>query len=343
MTLFKRGLQIFHKECMPAVHRGLAIAIFCAALYMANDAIAQQPKPSSCDPEIKDTMKARAWLGGHREFIRTKSVFSKPDSVFELTCFHKFLDSMAYNAERLFSETDRWDSVVRTKWVGMDTALTSLVGIPLLRYLTENFDHGFQNDRALDRQNDGTRILPGIGTRGYPHLEGGTLEDPTVQKIDSALPSNLCAHMLISWNVAKSMEFIDDPYVDGFKSLAWYAGMEGPYSEPRQLPVSGGVWVADATPDPKFVNDLRIAYNGNPDPYLIGDGTFAGYHEDSIIVSLDLLAPAPNCATPIPTGVKVEEPKISAGSFDATYMEHICANPGCYYVPSGANSGNCVP
>jgi hypothetical protein len=317
--------------------------LVCATAAPAN------AQSSSCDPEYMDALKARAWMEAQREIAQNKNIISKPDSVLELSCFHHYLETLANRATFLFSETIRWGEILQPPFLSMDVALTHLVGRPLYNYLDSNFGHGYQNDRGLDRIKVNPnlpypRVPLGIGREGPLTSEGHTFTNEGVILGNFLADITPCNHMLISWNLAKSMDFIDDEQFDGFHSLGWYAGLEGVLNDPRQMLVSGGVWEKPPGIPVRFATNMNIAFNGDPVPYNVPDGDpNANYNEDSVVTFLNLLAPAPACGSPIPTGLRIDRSDFSVGSFSGAYQEHVCPNPGCYYVPTGTNSGQCLP
>ena len=62
----------------------------------------------TCDPEIWDVMKDRAWMEGQREITQNKNLIPRPDSVLSMTCFDSFLNHLATHGENNFPSEPRY-------------------------------------------------------------------------------------------------------------------------------------------------------------------------------------------------------------------------------------------
>ncbi|MGH1398179.1 MAG: hypothetical protein ACRBCT_03100 [Alphaproteobacteria bacterium] len=173
------------------------------ALFLTSAAQAQFAA-SPCDPEYYESMEARAILEAQREITQNQNLIVKPDSVLEYTCFDRQLDVLAQEAENMFSESDRWETILATDH--MDKALEALVGGAMKSYLDANFDHTF---------------LGGRTSLSYPY--DGTVEGNAYT----------CASMQSVWIQAKCMNFIQRSH-DGFFTLDEYANG----SDKRELPTA---------------------------------------------------------------------------------------------------------
>lgn len=178
-----------------------------ALLVLAPPAMAATitPAASPCDPDYYESMRARAWLEAQREITQNQNLIFKPDSVLEYTCFNRYLNVLATDAEKMFSETQRWGSILPNN--SMDNALENLTQQSLLTYLAQNFEHKFLGDRS---------------TLNY-----------TTEKVQNGGYS--CDMMGQVWQAAKCMDFIDKPH-DAFFTFEQYATSD----DKRMLPSGCG-------------------------------------------------------------------------------------------------------
>lgn len=134
-----------------------------------------------------------------------------------------------------------------------------------------------------------------------------------------------CNIMQRVWEAAKCMDFIDNAANDGFFTFAEYASG----SDKRFLPTAcpGG---ADYTGN---VNRAVVAANTPWDE----DDAFT-YYELIYPTSGDCEHTTGGGVARIQTGLEIN---VTSGSGVNRYNEYVCTVPGCYYEPSGLNSGTC--
>jgi hypothetical protein len=152
---------------------------------------------SPCDPQYYESLKSRAWLEAQREITQNQNLIFKPDSVMEYTCFDKFMDILAEEAENMFSENDRWGTILSTN--SMDNALQALVGTALNSYITANFNGNFLNTRSA------YNYTPS-------NITGST--------------NYVCNNMRDVWRESKCMDFAADQNTDGFYTFENYQANE---------------------------------------------------------------------------------------------------------------------
>lgn len=288
------------------------MVLLCSSIgYVANAGTAGPVFANDpCDVDYYESLEARAWLEAQREITQNQNLIFKNDSVLEYTCFDGYLAELADHASDMFSETNRWGGGAGTD---MAAALTNLVGAAINPYQTSNFNHN---------------LLGGRSNLSYP------------------LPSSIsagsyaCNIMSQVWLIAKCMDFIDQgsytpggaaAQYDGFFTFAEYAN----------------------DPDKRFLPTACSGpnqYQTNIDTALVQAST--PWDEDLVQTYYNLIYPtggaggAGACGpqtganvSRIRTGLVVERPSGSVTRFN----EFICVVPGCYYNPTGMNSGTCVP
>lgn len=173
--------------------------ILCFSVAQVALAAAVTIAPSPCDPQYYESLKSRAWLEAQREITQNQNLIFKPDSVMEYTCFDKFMNILAYEAQNMFSETTRWGTILNSN--SMDNALQNLVGTALNSYISANFNGRFLNTRS-----------------SY---------DYTPSNISGASgASYTCTNMRDVWKESKCMDFAADQNTDGFYTFENYQANE---------------------------------------------------------------------------------------------------------------------
>jgi len=254
-----------------------------------------------CDPKYYDSLEARAWLEAQREITQNQNLIFKADSVLEYTCFDKFANVLAQQAETMFSENStRWGPVPGITNKNMDKALDGLVGDALVSYIGSNFSHPFLGGRwptlvpAAPAPSDYT---PGT-------ISGGTYSCDVMDKV---------------WAQAKCIDFIENPTEDGFYTFADYQSQD----DKRFLPTRCGK-------DTRWSEMINVAVG-----LEAAGGTARIWPDDPVITYLDRMDPAncggdPNIYPPIETGIEVRRPKQDPTNYD----EYVCIQPGCHYDPA---------
>jgi hypothetical protein len=215
----------------------------------------------------------------------------KPDSVLEYTCFDSYLDHMVNSTmtRPLFSMSPRWGGPA-----GDISASLSNVASAAAGYDTSNFTLGVLGGR--------TSVPYPVRSTAVPNTYG-------------------CNTMNEVWNVAKCMNFIQNPDTDGFFTFADYAGS----ADKRTLP-------SPCTAPVAWQNNLDIALLDPP------------WQEDAVFTYFEDIFPRSTaCGDPtfskLRTGLVINR----ADSTPKIYNEYICLVPGCHYVPSSMNAGTCTP
>ena len=248
--------------------------------------------PSPCDPQCYDSLRSRAWLEAQREITQNQNLIFKPDSVLEYTCFDKHMNILAYEAQNMFSETQRWGEVLPDD--SMDNALQNLVGAALGTYIAANFDHTFLGGRS-------TANYEPEGIAGAPGAD------------------YVCENMRDVWQESKCMDFAQNPDTDGFFTFENYASTDDKRTLPNPCAGIAGRWT----------DEIGLATVNDDTPWI----------ENEVETFADLLD-ANECndqTLKIATGITVQRSKATP----TTYLEKVCLPPGCRYVPTGMNAGNC--
>jgi len=265
-------------------------------------AIAADPT-TPCDPEVMDAINSRAYLEAQREIVQNENLIFKPDSVLEYTCFDKFLGNVAKGDDNNFSEKNPLGTPSSISDPALDQALAPVVSA-FSTYISTNYGHKYLNTR--------------------------TDKDYETSGASATGTSYTCEQIRNVWMAAKCLNFGNVKDIDLFYDFPYYTNQMG---EMRKRPYDT-VEAACKAPD-MFKDAITAAFNGKQDKFTLSDDKGASmptsekYKEDIIKTHLDKIlpkgiAPATNCASPIPTGVKIVTTNDSKD-------EKICPNPGCTY------------
>jgi len=294
-------------------------SVLSCALVISYSASAQFA-PSPCDPDYYESLEARAWLEAQREITQNQNLIFKPDSVLEYTCFDNHLKELAQHAEDMFSENDRWGTILSN--THMDDALTSLVSAALGAYDTANFGHALLGGRVT--------ATGGFGSITHDDTDGDlyTLESSTTGG------DYTCDVMQAVWQKAKCMSFNAVAAEDGFFNFDDYAADPDKRFLPERC--NGGA------PLPEWAPNIETA--------LPPISATVPWDFDDVDTYLDHIFPTSGCgSTPednVATGLVVHDPKHASGDPEY-YVEHVCIVSGCYWDPdtssgSGADGGSNV-
>jgi len=303
-------------SCHTAARLGL-MAVCFPLLVATSTGMAADPVVTSCDPQYMDALESRAYLEAQREISMNQNLIFKPDSVFEYTCFDQIMGTMARSdGDRgNFSESDRWGEVPDHGATSLDQAFDEVVSNALVPYISTNYGHTYLGGRSDDDDR-----------------EINNIENPGTYD---------CSEMLKVWNLARCMNFFDEPDQDAFHDFEYLKD-----NDPRQLPTecpNNGIteeWIKRA------FNNKENRYVLNPENPMDDDP----YTDDPMFTYLSKInpvgvTPADDCAGPVPTGVVV----FRQGFAPEYYYEKVCPNPGCYYKPEGdgtaaapSNAGECI-
>jgi hypothetical protein len=147
---------------------------------------------------------------------------------------------------------------------------------------------------------------------GHDYLGGRA----TGLTIGAAGTGYTCDAMAVIWDAARCMNFSPEDPEDNYYDLSSF--MTAP--EIRRFPNTCTV-----APSINFGNV----------PATASTITFTTATNPS--------TPATDCGLPIPTGNVINISVGPSESRPATFNEKICPNPTCTYMPTGLNTGNCVP
>ena len=301
----------------------LFVGVFAILFFTSGDKACAQA--SACDPQYFSSLKSRAWLEAQREITQNQNLIFKPDSVFEYTCFDRYLNELADHAKDMFSETQRWGPIPGIDLKSTDRALQALVGQPLQTYLLQNFESD-GNGPVTDFDGDNTYDLLGGRSAGIDHtpedIDGGGFQPiPGSAGTIYVGADYSCDIMQRIWDEAKCMDFIQNATHDGFFTFEEYRDYINPDTgdpgDHRFLP-------KECAHVARWEDQIKLAtVNGDPP-----DGT--PWKEDLVQVYFDRLEPD-SCfdVRAVPTGVTVfraqQDPK--------EYEEYVCVAPGCYFQP----------
>ncbi|HEY0901647.1 MAG TPA: hypothetical protein VGD95_05940 [Micavibrio sp.] len=283
---------------------GVMAITFGVAMSFSAGAMAQT---TPCDPQYMDALESRAYLEAQREIAMNENLILKPDSVLEYSCFDQIMGMVARapGDRGNFSESNRWGEIPNHDAQSLDRAFDTVVTAALRNYIQNNFSHTFLGGRSTD--------------------------DHTVSNVVGTAGNYNCTNMRTVWMAAKCMNFFDRPE-DRFHDFQYLTS-----NDPRQLPT--------ACPNNGVTAEwINRAFNNEADRYVLQsenpmDNT--PYVRDPMTSHLDRInpvgtAPADSCAEPIPTGVVVYR----RGGSPEYFVEKVCPNPGCYYVPSGSGTSD---
>lgn len=129
---------------MYKVMRFIPAMILAGAVFVSCGARAQE---EACDPQIWESIEAKALLEAHYENVVNESQIFKPDSVFEYSCFDMYVVYTGAVVGPVFSENQSWGPVPGHDPQSLDNALYASVLESLVTYLAQNFDHTFLGGR----------------------------------------------------------------------------------------------------------------------------------------------------------------------------------------------------
>lgn len=371
MTLKKNGFSKRHLG-----RKALLAATACVAI--SGTTWAQSLPTTPCDPEYMDALEARAYLEAQREVAQNQNFILKPDSVLEYTCFDMFLGHFASDNnwgsacdQFPFTDSCRWGSVFmqgnNTLWGSINSVVISALKAYLRGEFSWDDKRAFLYGRAKTLVSqyypDGNQLpVEGANT---PYALGNTTPPPdTKYGCDVMNRVWTDAHCYNFWDKTEPLNH------DGFYDFFWYSTSGGGNNDPRVLdPTDAQGWTANTANGGgnscrspiNDTNDIEVAFNTQGRKYVLQpDSPWSNsyrtdtttWSSDPIVTHLDLIlpenggaAPVPvtcNNVQPIPTGICV----VRSG-WTQVYMDAVCPNPGCYYVPgagapgAGADPANC--
>lgn len=182
-----------------------------------------------------------------------------------------------------------------------------------------------QTDSALEN-------LIGVAMRAYltsnfshTFLGGRTTIDYSPQGSITGGVYN-CDRMQQVWMQSKCMNFMSNATQDGFFTFAQYQADPEKRALPNPCASIAATWQTNidrATVDAQtpWTEDNVVTYFNNLDPVSCNNPVPAGV----------------TAATPVETGIWV----VRSQTTPTRYNEKVCIAPGCYYVPTGVNTGTC--
>lgn len=286
----------------------LVFSMFQLVVMPAKPALAASTiADSPCDSLYYETLSSRAWLEAQREITQNQNFILKPDSVFQYTCFDRFVNELAQHAQNMLTETNAYGSPLGS--TSMDGALNNLVIGSLIQYVGQNFAT--------------TNLLAN-------HSAAAGILSPTPATV-SGSGAYSCNVMGRVWNAAKCTNFISYPAYDGFYTFQEY--ITGP--DPRHLPTS---CEAPASPTLASAVAAKAAYASNL-AYALTSGPWSNDPVETFFALTGPQSFGPTCSgncpctgAPIETGIQVFR---SGSATPNTYSEKICLQAGCRYNPPG--------
>lgn len=188
---------------------------------------------------------------------------------------------------------------------------------------TLSFEQGLASTATL-------RPIDGYLFNNFNHRYlSGRYQDP-----NPALPDpgpDMCNAMASVWESAKCMNFYDQPALDSFFELDYYIS-----GEPRALPPEYAACAAQGYS--KLSNALNIAFNGKVPVWTMSYLRDTTDYIDDPVNDLDEIYDHTDCGNrKIPTGMVVTDYNAPVD----TFLEHVCPNPACVYVPTSYSAGEC--
>ena len=292
---------------------GKILVTTAAFLLMSLPALAQTPPPTACDPQYMDALEARAWSEAQREISTNKNLITKPDSVFEYSCFIDFVSDLALYFD-LFSEKGcggTCGSGLGTN--SLDQALGAVVIASVENYLTTQFP---ASDKALGNSSTITKTSKSLG---------GAKQS--------------CLDMLAVWENARCEDLDETGKSRGFYDFGWYTSNDS-RKYPKACPSAGATQA-------RFTKNIGVAFNGNQAQYVLmteNPNDTTPYNTDPVVSNFAKILPVGamiggsgppvTCSAPIRTGIQVVRPNVP------TYPDGICPNPGCYLDATGGSCTN---
>jgi hypothetical protein len=293
--------SIVSKQSFAQTLRGLLTiaAIIIAGTTISAPSANAQPilSKTSCMPQVREAMNARAYLEAERENLQAKNLIYKPDSVLEYSCFEQNLRISGAFTGFEFSEAVLFfgieDSYLHN--MSLDRAIYNVVFVSLSDFLYKNFWHRYLGDRS------DLLALPDLDEKEYN-----------------------CYAMSYVWNKAKCLNYGEDrPLEDGFMTFEELATLD---EDIRDLPFPascpGNVDWAALLQTAESLNEKRQTIPDDYEPNKVVD----------LQVPLNVIATHTDftaaCAPPVPTGLYL--PAMQAFGVKDT-DDFACTTPGCYY------------
>ena len=151
----------------------------------------------------------------------------------------------------------------------------------------------------------------------HNYLGGRANVDPPLPPVPAS-SDYVCDVMPRVWDLARCLQLIDEDPEDDMVSLIDFTTM----ADPRTLPAActtGRPPAADFGTVPATAPVITAGIG--PPPAVV------------------------DCGIPIPTGKVITEavrPVVEPAGRPVTYNEKVCPHPGCSYVPTALDTGNCV-
>lgn len=324
------------------IKHSILLAVFGLGLICSAPAGAQDIAPQPCDSEYWKQLTARAWLEAEREIMQNQNLIFKPDSVFQYTCFDRFLNINAWEGGDIFVHTAYFGDPIlpRGSEYAMEKALDNVVYQSLDKYLGDNYDHTFLGGRTGDDM---------LGSESIEHEIR-----PVTTKLSGGY---VCQHMSKVWKAAKCANFIDNEAfekTDGFYPFTSIAGHGGGSSvagyadgaitdgDARQFPSSAkcsGLGGSGAYADllgKDWDEHSQAAANRKDDGKEYYDAMKFQTPLKKVFEDVEKRLTPDSCfETPIYTGVTI------IVNEEESHADGACTNPGCVYKKSGT-SGTCA-
>lgn len=255
--------------------------------------------PETCDTEVWDVMKTKAWMEGKREMEVNQTLILKPDSVLEYSCFAVQVAIMNQAADFLFGDNLInplvFDQPVIVPMVGALPNPPSRVG-GLTPLTLDNMMNPVVGDTNIKYQ----------GFNFWHSSAGGT---------GQLMP--LCTSMSAVWDFLRCQDFGQGNVTDFIK----FDNIEKKDNDPRRK-ISDSLLKCDEPNRERKWKDAKKVQNPVPSIPPAKGGV------ETELTYLNKLNPA-SCGAMVKTGLKV---KIRNQQGQDTEKEDaVCVAPGCSY------------
>lgn len=275
---------------------------------------AAKSESDSCDADFMNQITARAFLEAERQNVKNAILIRKPDSVMEYSCFHQTMNTVAAQADLLFSSGHgaSYNWLNRTVPINGRIDNNAIPSVPINTFLGREFLDNSLNGLVMSAL--GSYINTSFAHDFLGGIAHGLDGNAAAGAVDPEAPYN-CDMMNMVHFLAQCNNFmIDDPFFS-FDDLASH--------DPRILPPG---LQCERRPITQPLIDLAM----NKDGQYVDTDPLDTLYFDRLSAGV--------CSAPIPTGIVVKrESKLLdllgniIRSPLPSYEEHVCSNPACFY------------
>ncbi len=332
--------------------------------------------PATCDPEIWESFKDKAWEEGQREITQNQNLIARPDSVLSMTCFDEFANHFSkYGGEHFPSSPDHslgnlggaiTLAIIAADGAAYDgggaSAYTGYVTYAAIELLVlDQLISGVTS--AATRSLDAGDLSPCTGKQYYiennfPELMigdrainyNGYAQIPTLDGTGAALADySGCERMNDVWIRSKCYDFASELDHDFFYNLEDYSASDDYRTKEEQCASPR----ADGSPDLPSDTELACDVTVHSIPSSWSNASLAAFFNGNVvptwstasagaIASFDDaltylgLRDSTNCSSLTPIKTGYI---VSSDSDGNEYVDSVCPAPGCYFDPPSSLSG----